>query len=247
MHRSCLTRHSIAAVIVACACGLVPSVPAADGPLLAVPGEVVYENSLAEKPAAPWRAAKGRWEAVEGALRGSELPEDKHGAVLRLIGPVPDNVVIEYEFRFTEGAKSTTLSINDAKDHVCRLLMTPRTFTVQKDDNDHEGPDKPVVFSRQMANLAPGQWHKVRLEIIGNTMLGQCDGHVGHGSHELIGKKKVNFGFTVSGQSVDFRNLKISQATPNPQWEKIKGDLPAGEPAPAPSPKGKGKGKKKAE
>jgi hypothetical protein len=33
-------------------------------------------------------------------------------------------------------------------------------------------------------------------------------------------------GFTVGGQSVDFRNLKITEATLNPEWSKVKETLP---------------------
>jgi hypothetical protein len=56
-------------------------------------------------------------------------------------------------------------------------------------------------------------------------------------------------GFTVSGQSVDFRNFSIREATLNPAWEEVRATLPKpGEKvAPAAAPKGKGKGKKKAE
>ncbi|HYF34039.1 MAG TPA: hypothetical protein VD994_02025, partial [Prosthecobacter sp.] len=112
-------------------CTAASPIRAAD-PLLAIPGKVIYENSLAEKPGAPWNAPKGKWEAVEGVLRGAELAEDKHGAVLRLMGPVADNVVVEYQFRLLEGAKSTTLSINGVKDHLCRLVFAPTAFVVQK-------------------------------------------------------------------------------------------------------------------
>jgi len=211
----------------------------AEAPLLAVPGRVVYESTLAAAPAAPWRAAKGKWEAAEGVLRGAELPEDKHGAVLRMMGPVGDNVVIEYQFRLLDGVKGTTISINGVKDHVCRLMMTSKSFTVQKDDSDHDGPDKAIVFSRQAADLRPGEWHSVRMEIIGGQMLGKCGDLVGHGSHDLMATKKMNLGFTVAGQSVEFRNLKISEATLNPKWEEVKATLPKGKELPAPAKKGK--------
>ena len=72
---------------------------AADYALLAIPGAVVYENKLDAAPAAPWKAAKGKWELVEGVMRGAELTEDKHGAVTRLPNKLQD-FVIEYEFKF---------------------------------------------------------------------------------------------------------------------------------------------------
>jgi hypothetical protein len=243
-------RHTalfLSTVAFAAAC---PPAMADEGALLAIPGKIVYENPLAATPAAPWRAAKGKWEAVEGVLRGSEVAEDKHGGVLRMIGPVADNVIIQYEFRFTEGARVTTFSINGVKDHICRVIMSPTSFAVQKDDSDHAGPDKAVIFSRQKANLKPGtDWHSVRIEIIGKTMLGKCDDLVAWGENDLIGAQKTNMGFTVSGQSVEIRNLKVLEGTLNPQWETVKASLPAGTPAKAsgPAKKGAGKGKSKAD
>lgn len=197
---------------------------AADKPLLAIPGKTIYESSLNTAPAAPWKAAKGAWELKDGVWRGSEKPEDKHGAVTRL----PDkltNFVAEYEFKF-EGAKSTSLSINAVKDHMARIMITPTSVTVQRDDNDHEGPDKVVVFGRFTADFQPGTWHKVRLEMVGDTMLGQVDDKIAYGSNDLFKTDKMTPGFTVGGQSVDFRNLKISEATANPEWESVKVALP---------------------
>lgn len=225
------------------------SAPAAEAPLLAVPGAVIYESKLDVAPAAPWKAAKGKWELVEGVWRGSELEEDKHGAVTRLPNQLKD-FIIEYEFKF-EGARSTSLSINAVKDHMARINITPKSVTIQRDDNDHEGPDKSVVFARFPADLTPGTWHKVRLEMVGDVMVGKVDDMVAWGSSELFKTPKASPGFTVAGQSVDLRNLSIREATLNPGWESVKAALPKpGEkvaPAPAAKGKGKGKGKKKAE
>ena len=225
---------------------------AEDKPLLAIPGKVIYESKLDSAPAAPWKAAKGRWELADGVMRGSELEADKHGAVLRLPNKLQD-FVIEYEFKF-EGARTTSLSINAVKDHMARIMITPKSVTIQRDDNDHEGPDKAVVFARFPADLASG-WHKVRLEMVGDMMLGKVDDLVAWGANDLFTKEKMAPGFTVSGQSVDFRNFSIREATLNPEWESVKATLPKpGEkvaPAAAPAKsaakgKGKGKGKGKA-
>jgi hypothetical protein len=232
--------------------GVALSVSAADKPLLAVPGKVIYESKLDTAPAAPWKAAKGKWELVDGVMRGSEKPEDMHGAVTRLPNKLPD-FVIEYEFKF-EGGKSTSLTVNAVKDHMARINITPKSVTVQRDDNDHEGPDKAVVFARFPADLSPGTWHKVRMEMVGDTMLGKVDDLTAWGSNDLFKQDRMSPGFTVAGQSVDFRNLKITEATLNPEWESVKATLPKpGEkvaPAPA-APAGKGKagakGKAKAE
>ena len=218
---------------------------AADKALLAIPGAVIFESKLDTPPASPWKSAKGKWELVEGVMRGSELAEDKHGAVTRLPNKLQD-FVIEYEFKF-EGAKSTSLSINAVKDHMARISITPKSVTIQRDDNDHEGPDKSVIFARFPSELAPGTWHKVRLEMVGDSLVGQVDDLVAWGSSDLFKTAKLAPGFTVGGQSVDFRNLSIREATLNPEWESAKAALPKPGEKVMPAAKGKGKGKKKAE
>jgi hypothetical protein len=225
--------------------GLAVAVQADDKPLLAIPGKVIYENNLGDGATAPWKAAKGEWKAADGVLRGSELEADKHGAVLRLPNKLKD-FVIEYEFKFA-GARSTSLSINAIKDHMARIMITPKSVAIQKDDNDHEGPDKAVVFARFPTELSDG-WHKVRIEMVGDNMLGKVDDLVAWGADALFLQDKASPGFTVGGQSVEFRNFAMHEATLNPAWDEVKATLPKpGEKvAPAATPKGKGAAKKKA-
>ena len=215
-------------------------------PMLAIPGKVVFESQLDTPLPAPWKAAKGKWENVNGALRGAELPEDKHGAVLRMAGTVPD-FVIDYEFMF-DGARTTSLSINAVKDHMARINITPSSVTVRRDDNDHEGPDKAVTFAVFPAKFEPGTWHKVRMEMVGDTLLGQVDDLIAWGSDPLFATPKASPGFTCGGESIHLRNLVIREATLNPEWPTVRAGLPKpGEKiAPITSAKGKGKAKAKA-
>jgi len=159
--------------------------------------------------------------------------------------------ILEVDIKF-DGAKATSLSVNAKKDHMARIMITPKSVTVQRDDNDHEGPDKAVVFHRVAADLKPGEWHHVRMEMVGDTMLGQVDGITGWGSNDLFKQARFNPGVTVAGQSMLFRNFKITEATKNPKWDEVKATL-KNEVAPAPATpgagaakaKGKGKGKAK--
>lgn len=159
-----------------------------------------------------WKAAKGKWEAVDGVLRGSELEADKHGAVLRTSQRLKD-IVIAYEVKL-DGAKNTSLSINGPKDHLARITVGPTRFAVQRDDQDHEGPDKAVVFLTKPVKLEPGTWHTVVLEMVGDKMVGTLDGKIsGEGSDPTFSEKvKINPGFTVAGESASFRNVRIFSA-----------------------------------
>lgn len=230
--------------------GLAAQTSFAADPLLAIPGKLILDGKLESGVADPFKSAKGKWEASDGALRGAELPSDNHGAVLRANQELSD-FVIEVEVKF-DGAKSTTLTVNAKKDHMARVVVSPTMVTVQRDDNDHEGPDKAVVFHRVKADLKPGEWHKVRMEMVGDTMLGQVDGITGWGSNELFKQARFAPGVTVAGESMLFRNFKIYEATKNPKWDEIKATLknevaPAAAPGAAAKGKGKGKGKAKAE
>jgi len=155
-----------------------------------------------------WRTAVGDWKIVDGALRGAERAADNHGAVARRPLEFTD-AVIEFDFRF-DGAKGISLSLNDKKEHVARLSISPKTFTVAKDDHDHDGPDKRVVLETKKTELAPGSWHHARVEIAGKRMTAKIDDVEAGGEHELIATTKANFGFTVAGESASFKNLRVT-------------------------------------
>jgi hypothetical protein len=200
------------------------SIHAADKPMLAIPGSVIYENKLDAAPGKEWKAAKGKWEAVDGSLRGSELAEDHHGAVIRLTQKLTD-FVIDAEFCFA-GAKSTSLSINAVKDHMARIGISASSVTIRRDDNDHEGPDKAVTYAVFPRKFEPGTWHKIHLEMVGDTLVGQVDDLVAWGSDPLFATPKMAPGFTAAGQSIQWRNFTIRAATLNPNWESVKATLP---------------------
>lgn len=199
--------------------------------LLTERGKVLYSDDLNTAPdGKAWRAAKGKWEVTDGAVRGAEIADEKHGAVTRHSLAFKD-AVIQFEVKF-DGARGTSLSINDAKEHVARVSLSPTGFTVQKDDHDHDGPDKAAVFGRRNVKLAPGEWHTVVVEFLGDTMLVSVDGaNPTFGANELIATPKANLGFTVAGQSASFRNLRVWEANANKEWEKTKATIP---PAPIP-------------
>lgn len=169
---------------------------------------------------AGWRLRPGKWEFADGAMKGTELKEDAHGAVARFPLTYKD-VVVQYDVRL-DACKQTTFSVNNAKEHVCRVLISKDGFKAQKDDSDHAGPDKAKVFNNVAMPITPGTWHTVLIEIKGEEMVATIDGKSSTGSDRLIGVEKANFGFTVSGDGASFRNLRVWEAQANPAWEKNK-------------------------
>jgi hypothetical protein len=88
-------------------------------------------------------------------VKAKELKADMHGAVVRHAMPF-NNVIFQYSFKL-EGARMTTLSINTAKGHLCRVLVNPTGFTVQKDDSDHDGPDNAARLETQAGKFNSGE------------------------------------------------------------------------------------------
>ena len=200
--------------------------PAPPKTLLTEPGKLLFSDDLSGKPGPAWRVAKGKWESADGGLRAGELKADMHGAVMRHIMPFR-NAVIQYSFRL-DGARQTTLSINAAKGHLCRVLINADGFTVRKDDSDHAGPDRPVVFETKKTSIKPGTWHTLVVELYGKEMVATLDGeHVAFGGHDALDADKANLGLTVAGESAAFKDLRVWEASANKTWDATKAKLRA--------------------
>ena len=186
-------------------------------------GKLLLQEDLNKPFTKDWKAAKGKWEVVGGAMRGAELAADMHGAVARY--PLAfKNVIIQYDIKL-EGARQTTLSINKEKGHLCRVLINSSGLTIQK-DKDKKTTDKAVVLDSKKMPVAPGTWHTLVVELLGNEMLASLDGKdIVFGANPALDAAKANFGFTVAGESVSFKNLRVWQAERNPRWDGTRAKL----------------------
>lgn len=212
------------------------SSPSDSPTLMTERGTLLFEDALGAAPGKAWRVQKGTWDASDGALVGTEVKAENHGAVMRHAQKFR-NGVIQYSFKL-DGAKSTTLSLNTAKAHLSRVIITPTILRVQKDDSDHDGPDKAVILQNAKVTIAPGEWHTLVVELSGNEMLARLDGkHVVFGANDALDVDKANLGLTVAGASVAFKDLRVWEAQPNPNWSKTKAELQASGSRTAPAPK----------
>jgi len=181
------------------------------------PGKLLFESSFAEIDG-EWHIPHGDWQPGEEGMVAKELAEDDHAAVFKRGLPLED-VIIEYELRLAEATKNTSFSIDDDKDHLCRVMITPDGFQARKDDNDHEGPDEAKPFNRVNLEMDPDDWYTVHIELRGEEMLASIDDEISLGRDPIIERTKARWGFTVAGGPVHLRNLTIWEALPNEEWE----------------------------
>lgn len=212
------------------------------------PGKVLFEDDFSRAELAPkWKVGKGFFEVKDGVVTVSENPDDKHGAYayVRPVFTFKD-IVVEYSAKL-EGSRSCNLMINDTTykeahaGHICRAAILPgrvdladQKFGNMKNDyyekmkdpktTDDEKKklresikDKGAGFKVE-ADLS--QWHKIRVEIVGDEMLMSIDGKpAGYlKSAGLDHPAKNSIGFEVGGKSSLIKGMKIWEAAPTPDW-----------------------------
>jgi hypothetical protein len=195
--------------VLALLCGALSAADKSTSTVDAAGMKQLYSEDFSSSPSTDWQMAKGTWKNVDGALQGSEEASDKHAAVARHSFKL-DDAVLELDFKL-DGAKMVSLSINDAKNHLCRVQIYPDRFRVMKDDHDGpKGPDKGQILGEKTLELKPGTWHHIRVEMKGPMMTAKIDDTSAGGEHAQVALPKANLGLVVSGQTASFRNLRVS-------------------------------------
>ncbi len=168
-----------------------------------------------------WKMAKGKWELVNGALKGVELKTDDHAAVIRT--PVSyHNAIIQITFKF-DGGKQFSISLNNQKGHVCRAIISPTKLSINKDKANKQSVDKPERLGDLALKLQPGQWYEMTLEVQGAEILASLGkDQIIHGENAGIDIDKSDVGLPVGGEGVSFGYVRVWEATPKAGWDKSK-------------------------
>jgi hypothetical protein len=214
----------------------------------AQPGKVLFEDDFARAEMAPkWKVGKGFFEVKDGVVTISENPDDKHGAYAYVRPSFQfKDIVVEYSAKL-EGSRACNLMVNDTAykeshaGHILRATILPGKVDLadQKFGNmKNEYYDKmkdPKTTDDEKKKLRDGikdrsaafkveadlaQWHKIRVEILGDEMLLSIDekpaGYLK--SQGLEHPTKNSIGFEVGGKSSLVKGLKIWEAAPSADW-----------------------------
>src|SRR5262249_20205664 len=120
---------------------------------LVQPGKVIAQPDLKQPLAPEWSVQKGTWEVANGEIVASELPEEKHAAVLwHKLGL--QSALIECEFQF-DGAKTFLIGCDSANKHVGRLVITPKLAKLAEDSSEIKGKQPGQTIGQATVDLKP--------------------------------------------------------------------------------------------
>src|SRR6185503_4247104 len=187
------------------------------------------------------------FEVKDGVVTISENPDDKHGAYA-YVRPVFQfkDIVVEYTAKL-DGSRSCNLMVNDTTykeshaGHILRATILPGRVDLADQkfgnmNNDYYDKMKdPKTTDEEKKKLREGirdkgagfkvdadlaQWHKIRVEIVGDEMLMSIDGKpAGYlKSKGLDHATKNSIGFEVGGKSSLVKEMKIWEAAPSSDW-----------------------------
>lgn len=202
-----------------------------------MPPEIFKGGALASMTHG-WSFRPGQWEIIDGALRGFQLKKDNHSAAAFFALPWK-NAVLQFDVKL-DGCSQMVFCIDDPAamrpatptrpaqnrvEHLCRLVMNKDGFSTQKDDHDHDGPDKNEPFGGVKMPIVKGGWTTVLIEIQGNEMVTTIDGHTIVGAHPQVASDKAFISLGVAGfssgfdkvppLSASFRKFRVWEAKSN--------------------------------
>ena len=215
---------------------------------MTIRGRELYRNSLEHSPvrttdivrsfasgftgwrvnAEPGGGKGGRWEASDNAFRGIESPGANHPATASY-GIKFQDAIIQVEIRLNdvpdEGRKyrSVFVKATDEKDYVCGLFLGQGGLNLVPYSAERINPaSKQREKDPQVSmphSLQLNQWYTVLLELSGSEAMGTVAGKTVKLKAPLFNAPKCSIMLGV-GTDASFRNLRIWEALPNPDWKK---------------------------
>jgi hypothetical protein len=169
----------------------------------------------------------GQWKQVDGRFQGYENPQVKHPATASY-GIKFQNIILQCQLRLEDvaldkdpahgrKARYIQLRATNEKSYLCSLNLNTGGFSINKDDNDRDGPDVRETLATHKKALALGQWHTVLIEIMGDEYVATVNGHAITGHHPAIAQLKHSF-MIVTGPEGSIRDLRFWEAKPNADW-----------------------------
>jgi hypothetical protein len=178
--------------------------------------KILLEDSFTAPLSKDWHWGLGTWSSENGVLRGFESGERRHGPV-KMRKLVFTDAVFEFEYRLEGKASFAGIVFNGSQQrgHLFHLYMTGDKLRLAA----HPSKNEKAMLLEEAMTLPSKQWHKVRVEIRGETLTATVGGKTFTARHACIAEPKEVFG--LGGDSggpegekagaLNFRHLKATQ------------------------------------
>jgi hypothetical protein len=184
---------------------------------LSTKGALLWEETFAGGAyAKEWRKGQGSWTVENDALKGAELPADKHHAYISRAIPTPDAIL---QFSFKLDGAGWLGAFFDGKEHVAALTLGKEEVRLARMTGIGPTTTRKDVDTTRL-KLADGAWHTAVWEFIGDEMVCTID------DREMVLAKAEGLSTerrhielnTGGGPSALFKDVKIWAAEPDPKW-----------------------------
>ncbi len=180
------------------------------------------KERLPVQPGWQVRVAHGLWARTPDGVRSTW--ETGHSPVLVYEGEFKD-VIIEVDFRFqavpgqwAACRVSATNPVLFPRGYAASVWANVdfksrgRGFLIENDVWD--GPITRVAYKK--ADYVPDTWYTLRLELVGNQAVAECNGIRATGTHDTFGMPKTTIWLATGQSPHDLRNLRVYAAERNP-------------------------------
>jgi hypothetical protein len=180
-------------------------------PLLNKPGKLISQPDFKGPLGKEWSVGKGKWDAADGVITVSDIPEEKHIPVLHLAtGPVP--VILDCEFRYNTG-KGFLVGFDGAGKHCGRVVINPKKVTLCEDSTEVKGKTPSHVLAEMPVDLKSDAWQKLHVEYAGDKLAIRLNGKELTAEHAYLAMPKVRWWFAAqAGEQV--RNVRVTEGVP---------------------------------
>jgi len=178
-------------------------------PVLAKPGDLVFADDFeSAELSKTWAQIRGEWNVVEGEVVGKEVKSDKHAAVFHCLKK-NRNSIVRFSFKL-DGAEGFHFSLNHAKGHLFRVLVSGDSLLVRTDVDKKDKSIKSEVVAKAVGKFEQDKWYTMQIEMVGDKVSVVTDnGLKVTGQNSRLDTDKPNYRFILKGESLVLDDVKI--------------------------------------
>jgi hypothetical protein len=179
-------------------------------PVMANPGKVLLSDSFDKAELGKvWAGVKGEWKVKDGAIVAKELKSDKHAAVLTCKLKNQDSIV-RFSFKLDGWTKRFNFSLNHAKGHLFRVVVTPTSLVMRTDKDKKDTSIKSELIAQAKAKFEQGKCYTLQIEMVGDKMVAMTyNGLKVSEQHQRLDIDNPNYRFVMKGETLSIDDLTI--------------------------------------